>query len=114
MFVLRLAVLLIASFAALAATQTREVDLVLTNGIVVTMDGSRRVVHPGSVAIAGNTIVDKALYARDGPTAIRARLAEKGAAAASVPLSIVSRRARRPSSSRTRRRREPPAGASRS
>lgn len=42
---------------ALAVTQQpRTADLILSNGIVVTMDGARRVLNPGSVAIAGNTI----------------------------------------------------------
>jgi 5-methylthioadenosine/S-adenosylhomocysteine deaminase len=48
---------LILAFFALAAEQPRSVDLILSNGIVVTMDGARRVLNPGSVAIAGTTIV---------------------------------------------------------
>ena len=40
-----------------AAEQPRSVDLILSNGIVVTMDGARRVLNPGSVAIAGTSIV---------------------------------------------------------
>jgi 5-methylthioadenosine/S-adenosylhomocysteine deaminase len=40
-----------------AARQPRDVDLVIANGIVVTMDSARRVLSPGSVAIAGTTIV---------------------------------------------------------
>ena len=41
----------------LAAQTPRAVDLIVANGIVVTMDGSRRVLTPGSVAIAGSSIV---------------------------------------------------------
>jgi 5-methylthioadenosine/S-adenosylhomocysteine deaminase len=40
----------------LAAQTPRPVDLVIANGIVVTMDASRRVLSPGSVAISGATI----------------------------------------------------------
>jgi 5-methylthioadenosine/S-adenosylhomocysteine deaminase len=47
---------LVALSSLIAAQQPREVDLVLANGIVVTMDGSRRVLNPGSVAISGTTI----------------------------------------------------------
>ena len=39
------------------AAQARDVDLVIANGIVVTMDAERRVLSPGSVAIRGNAIV---------------------------------------------------------
>ena len=35
----------------------REVSLVIANAIVVTMDGERRILNPGSVAIDGNAIV---------------------------------------------------------
>jgi 5-methylthioadenosine/S-adenosylhomocysteine deaminase len=41
---------------ALSAQAPREVDLVVANGIVVTVDGARRVLERGSVAIAGNSI----------------------------------------------------------
>jgi 5-methylthioadenosine/S-adenosylhomocysteine deaminase len=41
----------------LAAQQRRAVALVVANGIVVTMDGGRRVLSPGSVAIDGTDIV---------------------------------------------------------
>ena len=47
---------LILAFALAATEQPRSVDLILSNGIVVTMDGARRVLNPGSVAIAGTTI----------------------------------------------------------
>jgi 5-methylthioadenosine/S-adenosylhomocysteine deaminase len=47
---------IVATAAAVSAGQQRTVDLVIANGIVVTMDGSRRLINPGSVAIAGNTI----------------------------------------------------------
>jgi 5-methylthioadenosine/S-adenosylhomocysteine deaminase len=53
----RVLVALIAASVIGHAQQPRPVDLVLANGIVVTMDGSRRVLNPGSVAIAGTTIV---------------------------------------------------------
>jgi 5-methylthioadenosine/S-adenosylhomocysteine deaminase len=42
---------------ALAAAQPPTVDLILSNGVVVTMDSARRVLNPGSVAISGNSIV---------------------------------------------------------
>ena len=45
-----------ASTAAVPA-QARRVSLVVTGGIVVTMDGARRVLSPGAVAIDGTTIV---------------------------------------------------------
>ncbi len=37
--------------------QPAPASLVISNGIVITVDGSRRVLNPGSVAINGNTIV---------------------------------------------------------
>lgn len=41
-----------------ATTQPAEVvDLIVANGIVVTVNAERRVINPGSVAIRGNTIV---------------------------------------------------------
>ncbi|MGQ0732691.1 MAG: amidohydrolase [Acidobacteriota bacterium] len=43
--------------APLGAQVTRPVDLVITNGIVVTMDAQRRVITPGSVAIDQTSIV---------------------------------------------------------
>lgn len=48
--------LLAISSLPLTARQPRAVDLVIANAIVVTMDGTRRVLNPGSVAIAGTTI----------------------------------------------------------
>jgi 5-methylthioadenosine/S-adenosylhomocysteine deaminase len=41
----------------LLAQTPRDVDLVIANGIVVTMDGERRIFTPGSVAISGTSIV---------------------------------------------------------
>jgi 5-methylthioadenosine/S-adenosylhomocysteine deaminase len=49
-----------------AQTGPREVSLLITNGIVVTMDGTRRVLQNGAVAIDGTDIV-----AVDGTDAIR-------------------------------------------
>ncbi len=51
-----------------SARQAREATLIVANGIVVTMDGSRRVLNPGSVAINGSAIV-----AVDRPEAIAAQ-----------------------------------------
>jgi 5-methylthioadenosine/S-adenosylhomocysteine deaminase len=51
-----------------AARQAAEVSLVIANGIVITVDGSRRILNPGSVAINGTQIV-----AIDTPAAIAAR-----------------------------------------
>jgi 5-methylthioadenosine/S-adenosylhomocysteine deaminase len=45
-----------AAVAGLAAQAPQPVDLIVANGIVVTMDGPRRVLDRGSVAISGNTI----------------------------------------------------------
>jgi 5-methylthioadenosine/S-adenosylhomocysteine deaminase len=52
----------------LSAQQPAAVSLVINNGIVITVDGSRRVLNPGAVAINGNEIV-----AVDTPSAIAAR-----------------------------------------
>jgi 5-methylthioadenosine/S-adenosylhomocysteine deaminase len=52
----------------LAAQQPAAVSLIITNGIVITVDGNRRVLDPGAVAIRGNEIV-----AVDTPAAIAAR-----------------------------------------
>jgi 5-methylthioadenosine/S-adenosylhomocysteine deaminase len=41
----------------LLAQTPRDVDLVIANGIVVTMDAERRIFTPGSVAISGTSIV---------------------------------------------------------
>ena len=51
-----------------SAQAARRVSLIITNGIVVTMDGNRRVLNPGSVAIDGTDIV-----AVDTPAAIASR-----------------------------------------
>jgi 5-methylthioadenosine/S-adenosylhomocysteine deaminase len=57
-----LAAVLVALMAPLAwrvgaVQQTGEATLVIANGIVITVDGSRRILNPGSVAINGATIV---------------------------------------------------------
>jgi len=49
-------VLFLSLALALAAAQPRTVDLILSNGVVITMDSARRVLNPGSVAISGNSI----------------------------------------------------------
>src|SRR5215813_15577117 len=52
------AVALIAAWSLVAAAQTvRQVSLVITNGIVVAVDGGNRVISPGAVAIDGTDIV---------------------------------------------------------
>jgi 5-methylthioadenosine/S-adenosylhomocysteine deaminase len=51
-----------------AARQPAAASLVITNGIVITVDGSRRVLNPGAVAIDRATIV-----AVDTPAAIASR-----------------------------------------
>jgi 5-methylthioadenosine/S-adenosylhomocysteine deaminase len=51
-----------------AARQPAAVSLVITNGIVITVDGSRRILNPGAVAISGASIV-----AVDTPAAIASR-----------------------------------------
>ena len=43
--------------AAVLAQAPRQVSIVITNGIVVTVDGSNRVVTPGAVAVDGANIV---------------------------------------------------------
>src|ERR1051325_4375522 len=52
----------VAALVALAATVAfaqapRQVSLVVVNGIVVTVDGSNRILNPGSVAVDGSNIV---------------------------------------------------------
>jgi 5-methylthioadenosine/S-adenosylhomocysteine deaminase len=42
---------------SLSAQTIQSVDLVVANGIVVTVDSERRIINPGSVAIRGNSIV---------------------------------------------------------
>ncbi len=54
--------------AGLSARQVTNVSLIVANGIVITVDGTRRVLNPGSVAINGTQIV-----AVDTPAAIAAR-----------------------------------------
>lgn len=68
--IIRLAVVALAAWlsAPLAAKQPSAVSLIITNGIVITVDGSRRVLSPGAVAINGAEIV-----AVDTPAAIAAR-----------------------------------------
>jgi 5-methylthioadenosine/S-adenosylhomocysteine deaminase len=51
-----------------AMRQPAPAALVIANGIVVTVDGTRRILNPGSIAIAGNIIV-----AIDTPSNITAR-----------------------------------------
>lgn len=63
------ALALVAMLAApMAAQQPAAVSLVISNGIVVTVDGTRRVLSPGSIAVNGTDIV-----AIDTPAAIAAR-----------------------------------------
>ncbi len=52
----------------LSAQPAADVSLIIANGIVITVDGSRRILNPGSVAINGTQIV-----AVDTPAAIAAR-----------------------------------------
>ncbi len=49
--------LLVALIGTVLAEAPRRVSLVITNGVVVTMDGARRIVSPGAVAIDGSRIV---------------------------------------------------------
>jgi len=52
------AVALIAAWSLVAGAQTiRQVSLVITNGIVVTVDGGNRIITPGAVAIDESDIV---------------------------------------------------------
>jgi 5-methylthioadenosine/S-adenosylhomocysteine deaminase len=64
------AALFIAAFGwrAVSAQQPAAVSLIINNGIVITVDGSRRILNPGAVAINGTDIV-----AVDTPAAIAAR-----------------------------------------
>jgi 5-methylthioadenosine/S-adenosylhomocysteine deaminase len=52
----------------LDARQPAAVSLIITNGIVLTVDGSRRILNPGAIAINGASIV-----AVDTPAAITSR-----------------------------------------
>jgi len=67
---LRLAVVALATLLAapLAARQQAAATLIITNGIVITVDGDRRILNPGAVAINGANIV-----AVGSPAAIAAR-----------------------------------------
>ena len=49
--------LLVTCAALVSAQGQRTVSLVITNGIVVTVDGTNRVINPGAVAIDGTNIV---------------------------------------------------------
>jgi 5-methylthioadenosine/S-adenosylhomocysteine deaminase len=49
-------VVVLTGLAPLRGQTAREVDLIVANGIVVTMDGQQRMITPGSVAIAGSAI----------------------------------------------------------
>jgi 5-methylthioadenosine/S-adenosylhomocysteine deaminase len=51
------AALVVAAAAASLAQGPRTISLLVTNGIVITMDGSRRIVSPGAVAIDDGRIV---------------------------------------------------------
>jgi 5-methylthioadenosine/S-adenosylhomocysteine deaminase len=57
-----------AALERVAARQPAAASLIITNGIVITVDGSRRVLNPGAVAIDGANIV-----AVDTPAAIASR-----------------------------------------
>jgi 5-methylthioadenosine/S-adenosylhomocysteine deaminase len=54
---LRIMPVLLAVASVAAQGAPREVSLIVTNGVVVTMDGARRVLTPGAVAIDGRDIV---------------------------------------------------------
>ncbi|MBM3806560.1 MAG: amidohydrolase family protein [Acidimicrobiia bacterium] len=54
--------------APLSAQQPATVSLIINNGIVITVDGNRRVLNPGAIAINGNAIV-----AVDTPSAVASR-----------------------------------------
>jgi 5-methylthioadenosine/S-adenosylhomocysteine deaminase len=56
MLVFRAVLLLVALTVVASAEQPRLADLVIANGIVVTVDGDFRVIDHGSVAISGTTI----------------------------------------------------------
>ena len=60
--------LLVVILTVIAQAQPRPVALIVAGGTVVTMDGTRRVLHPGAVAIDGDAIV-----AVDTEEAIRSR-----------------------------------------
>ena len=52
-----LAAAVVAALALPQAAQSRSVSLIVANGTVVTVDGARRVLARGSVAIDGRDIV---------------------------------------------------------
>src|SRR5207244_5634858 len=54
---LAVGVLLLVSVARLPAQTPRQVSLLITNGIVVTVDSASRVISPGAVAVDGTDIV---------------------------------------------------------
>jgi 5-methylthioadenosine/S-adenosylhomocysteine deaminase len=56
MVLARFAVAALLMVAVVGGQQLQTVDLLISNGIVVTVDGTRRVISPGSVAINGTTI----------------------------------------------------------
>ncbi len=56
------------AWSAVAVRQASTVSLIVANGIVITVDGTQRVMNPGSVAINGTEIV-----AVDTPAVITAR-----------------------------------------
>ena len=49
--------LVVAALGIVSAQAPRQVSLVVANGIVVTVDGSNRILNPGAVAIDGSDIV---------------------------------------------------------
>src|SRR4051812_21941393 len=51
-----------------SAQQPAAVSLIINNGIVITVDGTRRILNPGAIAINGTDIV-----AVDTPAVIAAR-----------------------------------------
>ncbi len=51
------AVVVVMTVAGSAAQTRQDVDLIVSGGMVVTMDGARTIVHEGSVAIKGDAIV---------------------------------------------------------
>src|SRR5215471_14324901 len=51
------ALLMVLGAVVVLAQTPREVSLVITNGIVVTVDGGNRIITPGAVAIDGTDIV---------------------------------------------------------
>ena len=69
MFIRLTAIALAAALTVpLAAQQPAAISLIINNGIVITVDGDRRVLNPGAVAINANEIV-----AVDTPAAIASR-----------------------------------------